>query len=369
MPEVGPVIPSRIKQQPINGQPSGLKPSKDNFRKTMFWAVTTIGAAIIGVGIASVIWYNVQLTPISNDSNQKISVNIESNMTPGAIGHLLQTKQVVRSGLAFEIYSRLKGLENRLQAGLYSLLPSESTNVIVEQLTKGSVETVDVTFLPGATIKQDRKVLLDLGYSALEIDAAFAKTYSSPLFDTRPAGKDLEGYIYGETYRFNSGVPVETILQRTFDEYYKVIQDNNLVKQFKTHNLTLYQGITLASIVQREVSKPEEDQKKVAQVFYSRMSQGIQLGSDVTYQYIADKLGLARDPNLDNPYNTRKYVGLPPGPIASPGLSALLAVANPANTNYLYFLAGDDGVTYFSTSEAGHNANILNHCQKNCSSL
>ena len=196
---------------------------------------------------------------------------------------------------------------------------------------------------------------------------AFAKTYDSPLFDTRPAGKDLEGYIYGETYRFNSGVPVETILQRTFSEYYKVIQDNNLVDKFKSHDLTLYEGITLASIIQREVSGAE-DQKKVAQVFYNRMNQGIQLGSDVTYQYIADKLGLPRDPNLSNPYNTRKYVGLPPGPIASPGLSALIAVASPASTNYLYFLSGDDGITYFSTSEAGHNANILNHCQKGCSS-
>jgi UPF0755 protein len=367
MPEVGPVIPSRIKQQPINGQPSGLKPPKDTFRKTMFWTVTTIGAAIIGVGIAFVIWFNVQLTPLSNDGSQKISVNIESNMTPGAIGHLLQTKQVVRSGLAFEIYSRLKGLENNLQAGLYSLLPSESTNAIVEQLTKGSVETVDVTFLPGATLRQNQQVLLDLGYSATEIDTAFAKTYNSPLFDTRPVGKDLEGYIYGETYRFNSGVPLETILQRAFDEYYKVIQDNNLVAAFKAHGLTLYEGITLASIIQREVSGAE-DQKKVAQVFYSRMSQGIQLGSDVTYKYIADKLGLVSDPKLDNPYNTRIYVGLPPGPISSPGLSALMAVANPASTNYLYFLAGDDGITYFSTTEAGHNANIINHCQKNCSS-
>jgi UPF0755 protein len=130
----------------------------------------------------------------------------------------------------------------------------------------------------------------------------------------------------------------------------------------------LYEGITLASIVQREASTPA-DQQQVAQVFYSRLAIGMQLGSDVTYQYIADKTGVARDPGLDSPYNTRRYTGLPPGPIAVPGSSALLAVANPAEGDYLYFLAGDDGATYFARSLAEHEANIVDHCAVNCSTM
>jgi UPF0755 protein len=93
------------------------------------------------------------------------------------------------------------------------------------------------------------------------------------------------------------------------------------------------------------------------------------MGSDVTYQYVADKLGVARDPNLDSPYNTRRFDGLPPGPISSPGLTALKAVAAPANTDYLFFLSGDDDVTYFARNDAEHQANITNHCAVKCSSL
>ena len=90
------------------------------------------------------------------------------------------------------------------------------------------------------------------------------------------------------------------------------------------------------------------------------------LGSDVTYQYIADKTGVTRDPNLDSPYNTRRYAGLPPGPIATPGLSALQAVAEPEDSDYLYFLSGDDHVTYYGRTLKEHEANIANHCKVKC---
>ena len=165
----------------------------------------------------------------------------------------------------------------------------------------------------------------------------------------------------------------EEILNSTFKEFYTKIQENNLVKGFADHGLNLYQGITLASIVQREIKNPldqknpSSDQKQAAQVFYSRLKINMLLGSDVTYQYIADKTGVARDPTLDSPYNTRQNPGLPPGPISSPSLSALLAVANPANTDYLFFLAGDDGVIYFARTNAEHDANISDHCKVNCS--
>ncbi|HRN90765.1 MAG TPA: endolytic transglycosylase MltG, partial [Candidatus Saccharibacteria bacterium] len=240
-------------------------------------------------------------------------------------------------------------------------------------------EQVDITFYPGATLfdKSDtadnkkldvQTVLKRAGYNDSEITAAFDKTYNGPLFAGKPVGSDIEGYVYGDTYKFNKNATVEQILQRTFDEFYGVVQKNDLVDKFKSHGLNLYQGITLASIVQREAYNAN-DQKQVAQVFYSRLAIGMQLGSDVTYQYIADKLGVPRDTNLDSPYNTRRYTGLPPGPIATPGLSALMAVAEPAEGDYLYFLAGDDGKVYFAHTNAEHESNIQKHCQIGCSTL
>jgi UPF0755 protein len=139
------------------------------------------------------------------------------------------------------------------------------------------------------------------------------------------------------------------------------------VAKFKTRGLTLYQGITLASIVQRESGGGDEAQ--IASVFYNRLRIDMVLGSDVTYQYAADKAGVPRDVNLDSPYNTRRYPGLPPGPIAAPGLRALLGVANPAQTDYLYFLSGDDDVTYYGTTLAEHEKNIADHCKEKCQIL
>lgn len=376
MPEKPPVI--HMPLQPINGQPSGLKPVKNHLRKTLIWAVATIGTLVIGVGLAFILWYNVQLTPLTSDKQQQVIVTVETGTTPGAIGQLLKSKAAIRSRLAFEVYTRLTGTQNNLQAGTYSLSPSDSTPQIVDHLIKGDIYTKEITFYPGATLvdntnKPESKkidvtsVLRRAGYTDDQITAGLNATYNSPLFDGKPASTDLEGYIYGETYSFNRGVTVEEILTRTFDEFYTAITDNNLIDSFRAHGLSLSEGITLASIIQREVSSPT-DQKQAAQVFYKRLDSGMQLGSDVTCEYIADKLGVDGCPtSLDNPYNTRIHTGLPPGPISSPGLSALLAVASPASGDYSYFLSGDDDVTYFSHTEQEHQTNIVNHCQIKCS--
>jgi UPF0755 protein len=127
----------------------------------------------------------------------------------------------------------------------------------------------------------------------------------------------------------------------------------------------LYQAITLASIVQRE--EPDAtSQKQVAQVFYLRLAKDMPLGSDVTAYYGADQIGAERAVTVDTPYNTRIHTGLPPGPIATPGLTALQAVAAPASGDYLYFLSGDDDVTYFAHTDEEHEANIKAHCQIKC---
>jgi len=372
-----PELDKKLTPQPIGNQTSGLTtPKKRSIRKIILWISCVLIAVIIGVAASGIIWYNVNLTSVGNDSSLLKKITIDLNSTPAQIGKQLEDESIIRSATAFDIYLRLSGKRDILKAGTYLLSPAETTQQIVEHFVDGTVDTFNITFYPGATLidKSDKQKKYDVTtalkntgfYTDSEISAALSDTYESPLFVGKPAGTDLEGYIYGETYNFNVGVTVGDILQRTFDEFYAKIEDNNLIDSFSSHNLNLYQGITLASIVQREVNNPE-DQKKAAQVFYSRLDLGMNLGSDVTYQYIADKTGVARDFNLDSPYNTRRYPGLPPGPIATPGLSALLAVAQPAEGDYLYFLSGDDGVTYFARTNAEHEANVLDHCKENCS--
>jgi UPF0755 protein len=352
--------------QPIEAAPSGLTPvkKKSRVKKILLWGGLGLLVVLLGIVSASWFWYQAQLAPLGTDTNEHIKVKIESGSTPAQIADLLEEEGVIRSSTAFGFYTRFSQTQNRLQAGSYRLSPADSTPEIVEHLVSGNVDTFDITFFPGATLKENREVLIKASYTEAEVDAALDATYESPLFKDKPVSADLEGYIYGDTYKFGSGATVEEILQYTFDTYASVIEENDLVAKFEAQGFNLYEGITLASIVQRESGGNDEAQ--IASVFYNRLAIDMVLGSDVTYQYAADKLGVPRDTNLNSPYNTRRFPGLPPGPIAAPGLKALLGVANPAQTDYLYFLSGDDDVTYYAADLAGHERNIADHCRQKC---
>lgn len=355
-------------QEPSTGVALPLK-KKSPRKKNILWVIGIVVAVVALLVGGGLLWYNVQLSPVDTTNQDKKLVTIVSGTTPDEIGKQLKDEGLIRDRTVFMWYTRIQGVQNSLQAGTYRLSPSESTPKIVEHLTSGKVDTFNIRFLPGATLADNRKTLLGAGYSATEVDEALVASYNSPLFEGKPASADLEGYIYGETYTFGTDTSVKAILEHIFDYYYGVVKDNNLVAQYKAQNLSLYEGITLASIVQREASPGCEDMSQIAQVFYSRLALGMPLGSDVTYQYIADKTGVPRDPNLNSPYNTRRFAGLPPGPIATPGKKALLAVASPAKGDYLYFLSGDDDVTYFARTLNEHEANIANHCKEKCKIL
>lgn len=352
--------------QPISDplENKGRRPHKK--RRALWWMVVSLLTVIVALLVSTALWFSAQLKPVDDTDTTKKTIAVVQGSLPATIAQQLEDEKVIRNATVFLWYAKATGVQNKLQAGTYRLSPSESTPEIIDHLVSGRVDTFRVTFLPGATVADNKKVLEDVGYTKAEVDAAFAASYDSPLFASKPASADLEGYIYGDTYEFATDASVAQVLERTFEEFYAVVQEHKLTEAFKAQGLTLYEGITLASIIQREASPGGDDMPQIAQVFYKRLSIDMPLGSDVTYQYIADKTGQTRSPTLDSPYNTRKYPGLPPGPIAAPGEKALLAVANPASGDYLYFLSGDDDVTYFARTLEEHEANIKNHCQEKC---
>ena len=365
--------------QPINGTKTGLKHRKklDTSRVWAWIGGVIAGILIIGC-IGLVVWYNILLSPIGSDLSQLKKITIKSGSTSSQISKELEKQGIIRSATAFDVYVRLSGKNNVLKAGSYRLSPAEDTPKIVEHFVNGSVDQFSITFYPGATLtdKTDKSkkydvttVLTKAGFSVAEIADGLSATYDdssyNQLFADKPSSADLEGYVYGETYNFNVGASVHDILESTFKEFYATVKKYNLVAGFSKHGLNLYQGITLASIIQREASNPD-DQKQVAQVFYSRLSAGMPLGSDVTFIYAANKLGVEPVSTLESPYNTRINAGLPPGPISSPGYNALIATASPASGNYVYFVAGDDGRVYFARTIQEHDANIAKYCTKEC---
>lgn len=383
VPTTQPQTQTPVQEQPVAPEtstaeaPAVVDAPKSPRKRLLKWIIISIVSLLVIAAAAMSTWYLLALRPVASGDVDKVQVVIKEGSSPVQIGKLLEDKQVIHSQFAFDIYTRLSKTRNSLQAGSFMLSPTLSTPQIVDALTKGSVEEFSVTFYPGATLNtventadktpSHRQVFEKLGFSDEEIDAGFAADYSDlPLFADKPATADLEGYIYGQTYQVAAGSTVEQILRRTFTEYYAQIEKNNLIAGFQQQGLNLYEGITLASIIQREAADAT-DQKQVAQVFFTRLAMDMMLGSDVTYQYAADKMGVPRDHTLESPYNTRIHTGLPPGPIGSPGLTALQAVAAPAAGDYVYFLSGDDHKTYFAHTNEEHEANIVDHCTYKCS--
>lgn len=355
-----------------------IKQTRSHKKRNIFIVLFVL--VILLTTLASVAWYSLSLKPISDSENAtKKSFRISQNETFSTIAKNLEDEGLIRSALAISIYARLHGEASNLQAGVFSLSSDQSTQEILSALKRAPAEDKVITFYPGAVLTDPRDIsdaqrtdvvtmLKRAGYSEAEIDKGLSGQYDHPLFSGKPENTTLEGYIYGETYHFDLDATVEEVLNKTFEQYYKALEDTSFIEAAENRDLSLYEAITLASIVQREVSDPD-DQKKVAQVFFNRLSVGMALGSDVTFIYAADQANVQRAVDLDSPYNTRIYTGLPPGPIATPGFSALEAVASPTDNDYLYFVAGDDGNTYFGKTEAEHEANIAAYCHKLCSEL
>ena len=364
-------------------------------KKLILFIVIVVVALGIGGGVAFA-WYNSALGPVydidcsasgKEDARcEYIDFSVKSGDTINIIADNLESVDLIRSSFVFQIYMRSQGLEESVKIGDYQFRRNMTVAQIGSQLVEGAKNPNVFTFtiLPGSTIRDIKKSLLELGfYTQSDIDSAFAKDYRGTsteidkLLQNWPASnahgaEPLEGYLFGDTYEFYKTDSVEKIITTAMKALWDVVEGNDLINKFAAHNLNLYQGITLASIVQRESGTT--GQATVAQIFYTRLSQNIGLGSDVTTQYAVDLVDPERKTytnnylalEIDSPYNTRKYQGLPPGPICNPGVSALLAVANPADTSYLYFLTGDDGIMYYSYTEEEHNRNAREHCQELC---
>ncbi len=314
--------------------------------------------------IVAVLWYQQALSAPDQDGSD-IRVLIEQGETSSEIASKLRTKGLIRSETAFNIYVQTTGTRAKLQAGGYILSTDQNVQQIVDHLVAGKADEVDILISPSVTLNGIRKNLQQYGYSSDEIDRALSADYEHPLLASKPDTATLEGYIYPETYRIGADQTLEDLFEKSFDELYEVLTENGYLAAFQARSLSIHQGLTLSSIVQKEVDNPS-DQKQVAQVFLSRLAQDIQLGSDVTFIYAAEQAGQQPTVNFDSPYNTRINKGIPPGPIANMQRSAIDAVASPAPGDFLYFVAGDDGKTYFSRTEAEHNANVAAHCIKLC---
>jgi UPF0755 protein len=253
-------------------------------------------------------------------------------------------------------------------AGSYEVNPSMSVPEIAELLTSGNVATDLITILPAQRLDQLRDYFIKAGYSENEVDFALdPKQYSGhPALAQKPPLASLEGYLYPESFQRSTTTPLKVIIEASLDQMNIAISEE-LKRVFAERNLSVHDAVILASIVEREVSS-SEDRVKVAQVFLKRYEMGMMLGSDPTALFGAQLLGIEPSVFADTPYNTRLYTGLPPGPINNVSEASLRAIAYPADTDFLYFVSGDDGKTYFSKTLEEHESLTREHCIELCRS-
>lgn len=311
--------------------------------------------------------YYQDLKPVSNDQRTQI-VTILSGSSVKQIASILAGRHLIHNAQVFEWYVHSKELYSSLQAGTYALSPSEDVPTIANTLTKGKVATKLVTILPGRRIDQVRADLINDGFSPAAADSALKPSHyqNLPALSFKPASQtSLEGLLYPDSFERTSTTDPSVIVRESLIEMGKELSPS-LQAAFAKEGLSTYQGITLASIVEQEVASPT-DREQVAQVFLSRLKQGMRLGSDVTANYGAIQAGKAPSLSYDSPYNTLTHKGLPPGPISTVSADSLQAVAHPAQTDWLYFVTGDNGKTYFETTLQQHQADTAKYCHKLCS--
>jgi len=325
-------------------------------------------ALLLAAGAFTVrFFYLDALKPVNSTSEVAMSVVIPKGATLEQIANQLQQVGLIKNVWAFSWYVGSQNARTSLQAGTYSFSPSQSVAEIVVQLTHGKVKTDLVTIIPGQRIDQIRTTLANYGFNEADIDVALdPATYrGNGVLADKPKGASLEGYIYPDSYQRDAATKPQQIVTQALAEMEKKLTPD-VRARFRAQGLSMYEAIILASIVEKEVPS-YVDRTKAAQVFLLRMSIGMRLGSDVTAFYGALIAGQEPSVLYDSPYNTRMHEGLPPTPISNVTIGSLQAVARPAKTDWLYFVSGDDGVTYFAHTVEEHESNVAKYCHKLCS--
>ncbi|MEX0881402.1 MAG: endolytic transglycosylase MltG [Candidatus Saccharimonadales bacterium] len=333
-----------------------------------FWLIALAVALILvgGTAVTLRIWYSNSLKPVSSSAD-----SVFFTVTPGNGVHQiavdLQVAGLIRSISAFGIYVTTNGYRDKLQAGTYRLSPSMSVQAIVAKMVKGDVARDLLTILPGKRLAEIQQIFRKAGYSTAEVKAAFhPAAYSGhPALASLPRGASLEGYVYPDSFQKQANTPPSTIVRQSLDEMAKYLTPD-IADGFESQRLSVFEGITLASIVLKETDN-ETDQPIVAQVLLARLARNMVLQADATAYYASDVAGQPRSLSINSAYNTYLHPGLPPGPISNVTKGALRAVANPARSTYIYYFTGKDCKMHYTYTLEEHQAAIAKYGVKSCS--
>jgi UPF0755 protein len=288
-------------------------------------------------------------------------VEIPSGESTIGIGRRLVAAGVIRDELTFRLAVRWHARGRSLKAGEYQFTEPLSPAAVIDKLAKGDVHLEPVTFPEGLTAEEMGKLFAQTGRGSAE---DFVKAASDPaaIKALDPEADTLEGYLFPDTYHLPRSEGASGLVQRMVQRF-KSVFDEDLQKKAKATGMTVRQLMSLAALVEKETARGEE-RPVVAAVYHNRFRIGMPMQADPTVIYALKRAGrwdgniTKADLQFDSPYNTYRYPGLPPGPIASPGKAAIEAAIAPAQVDYLYFVSRNDGSHAFATTLPEHNRNV-----------
>ena len=328
--------------------------------------ILRLTAVILVVGLAAgayLIVVNSQVPYKGYDGTEQF-VEVPPGATPNTIARRLTDAGVVRDFATFRYALARSGQARRLQAGEYRFDRPLRAREVIDMLARGEVYLRPVTFREGLTIKQMAAEYEKAGLGAAK-DFIKAASNGSLIADLDPQAGDLEGYLFPNTYSMPRRATAAQLVEKMLTAFRDALTPD-ITARATARGLGVRELVTLASIVEKETGKADE-RPLVAAVYSNRLKIGMGLQCDPTVIYALERAGqytgnLTRDDlRFDSPYNTYRYAGLPPGPIAAPGRASLEATVAPAEVPYIYFVSRNDGSHAFATTLDEHNRNVFEY--------
>jgi len=323
----------------------------------IFVVVFIVGGAVF---VGTVTW--VRMTdPYKGYTDRELFVQIPQGAGTPEIGRALVEAGIVKDRWTFRAALLWTGASRLLKAGEYRFDRPLTAVEVVQRMARGDVYVRRLTFPEGLTIVEMSKLFESHGFGTAAQFVEATRDVAS-IKDLDPDARDLEGYLYPETYPLPHGTSASKLVSMMVARF-RAVFDEAMQQRARERGMTVRETVTLASLVEKETGQPDE-RPIVAAVYRNRVKIGMGMQADPTVVYALEKAGRwdgnirREDLALDSPYNTYKYPGLPPGPIASPGKPSLDAALDPADVPFLYFVSRNDGTHVFARTLDEHNRNV-----------
>jgi UPF0755 protein len=329
-------------------RPDGLFGPK---RKSVLRILVRWIAVLCVVALVAGIWLFINIQPVRAKGTAVL--DIQKGDTLGQVATMLQSKGIIKNALVFRAYSHFATPALSVKAGHYILAKGTSFGELLHELHMGqsSWDTVMVTIPEGFTVKQiamrlqAEGVCSEQSFLEAEQHGSFDEPFLKNIGQSPQVKYRLEGYLFPDTYDFTKNESAHEVIDDMLRNFLRHV-DANLVHEMNNKGITLQQTITEASLIEKE-ARVNSERKLIASVINNRLTAkpSMKLQIDATIEYILGHQNVVTDADLhvNDPYNTYLYPGLPPGPIANPGLASIDAVLQPAKTNYYYYVVKNNG--------------------------